>query len=95
MAVTQAELVKAWQTVLDLCKVKKTETAALLTRPGANTRNIEAAHQALENVGCPVYQLEPVLRDRPLRESKGADASRSARRNRRARGLRAWRSVVW
>jgi 2,5-dihydroxypyridine 5,6-dioxygenase len=70
MAVTQAELVKAWQTVLELSKVTSAETAALLTRPGASARNIEAAHQALENVGCQVYQLEPVVRNRPLRDNK-------------------------
>jgi 2,5-dihydroxypyridine 5,6-dioxygenase len=70
MAVTQAELVKAWRTVLHICKVKSSETVAVLTRPGIQMRNLEAAHQALEEIGSQVYQVEPIIRDRPLRENK-------------------------
>ena len=72
MAVTQSQLVKAWQEVLDLSKVSSSETVCLLIRPGANARNLEAAHQALDNIGCQVYQLEPVLRNRPLWDNKVA-----------------------
>ena len=73
MAVTQAELVKAWRKVLVLCKVSDKETAAILTRPGANERNMEAAQQALEEIGCQIYQMQPMLASgQPLSANKVA-----------------------
>ncbi|MDO8299425.1 2,5-dihydroxypyridine 5,6-dioxygenase [Lacisediminimonas sp.] len=75
MAVSQAELVDAWRKVLALCKVKPEESVAILTRPGIQLRNLEAAHQAFEELGCQVYQLEPQIRNKPLRENKPAMAA--------------------
>lgn len=72
MAVSQAELVEAWRKMLALCKVKPTETVAILTRPGLQMRNLDAAHQAFAEVGCQVYQLEPQIRDKPLRANTPA-----------------------
>ena len=72
MAVTQADLVKAWRTVLEMCKVNNSETVALLTRPGANAQNLAAAYHALEDIGCQVFEIQPLLKAKPLRENKVA-----------------------
>ncbi len=72
MAVTQSELVKAWRAMFDLCKVHGGETVTLLTRPGANPQNLAAAYHALEDIGCQVMELQPLVKKRPLRENKVA-----------------------
>ncbi|MDO8277508.1 MAG: 2,5-dihydroxypyridine 5,6-dioxygenase [Burkholderiaceae bacterium] len=72
MAVTQSELVRTWRHVLDMCKVHSGETVALLTRPGANAQNLAAAYHALEDIGCHVFELQPLIKSRPLRENKVA-----------------------
>ena len=75
MAVSQAELVDAWRKVLSLCKVKPEESVAILIRPGIQVRNLEAAQQAFEELGCQIYQIEPLIRNKPLRENKPAMAA--------------------
>lgn len=72
MAVTQAELVGAWRRVMDMCRVHKGETVALLTRPGANEQNLAAAYHALEDIGCQVFQIQPLIKTQPLRANKVA-----------------------
>lgn len=69
MATTQADLVNAWRTVLGMCKVNPSETVALLTRPGANPQNLAAAYHALEDIGCQVFEIQPMIKSRPLREN--------------------------
>lgn len=70
MATTQAELVGAWHQVLKMCLVHSGETVALLTRPGANAQNLAAAYHALEDIGCHVFEIQPLIKSRPLRENK-------------------------
>jgi 2,5-dihydroxypyridine 5,6-dioxygenase len=70
MAVTSSDLTQAWRTVLDLCKVNASETVALLTRPGANAQNLAAATHALEDIGCQVFEIQPLIKSKPLRENK-------------------------
>ena len=69
MAVTQADLVNAWRTVLGMCKVNASETVALLTRPGANAQNLAAAYHALEDIGSQVFEIQPMIKTKPLREN--------------------------
>lgn len=69
MAVSQFELVAAWRRVLELCRVSGSETAAILTRPNIQARNLEAAQQALAGIGSSVFQIEPVIGPKLLREN--------------------------
>lgn len=69
MALGQAQLVDAWRTVLELCRVHAGETVAVLTRPDIQARNLHAAHHVLEQIGCHVFQIEPKIVAKPLREN--------------------------
>ncbi len=69
MAVSQSELVAAWRRVLELSRVSGEETVAILTRPNIQTRNVEAAQQALAGIGSSVFQIEPVIGPKLLREN--------------------------
>jgi len=75
MAVSQAELVETWRKMLALCKVNASESVSILTRPGIQMRNLEAALQAFEEAGCQVCQMEPQIRARPLRDNQPAMAA--------------------
>lgn len=72
MPITQSDLVKAWRKTLEMCRVNSSETVALLTRPGANAQNLAAAQHALEDIGCQIFELQPIIKSRPLRENKPA-----------------------
>jgi 2,5-dihydroxypyridine 5,6-dioxygenase len=69
MPVSSRELVRAWRHVLDLSRVNDKETVAILTRQGADARNLAAAQHALADIGAQVFLLEPVLDGRTLREN--------------------------
>jgi 2,5-dihydroxypyridine 5,6-dioxygenase len=66
MSVSQQELVQAWRHVLELCKLKDSETVCLLTRPGLQERNLAAAEQAVRDAGAFAFKLEPLLDRRAL-----------------------------
>lgn len=72
MAVTQADLVGAWRKTMQMCKVHAGETVALLTRPGASAQNLAAARHALEEIGCQAFEIQPLIKDKPLRENRVA-----------------------
>jgi 2,5-dihydroxypyridine 5,6-dioxygenase len=79
MTVSQQELVQAWRHVLELSKVRSTETVCLLTRPGLQERNLAAAEQAVRDVGAFGFKLEPLLERRALFDNAIAmDAIKSA-----------------
>ena len=71
-AVSQSQLVRAWRKVLDLSKVHAAETVAIVTKPNIYTRNLAAAQHALADIGAQVFQIEPVIDSRPLRENRVA-----------------------
>jgi 2,5-dihydroxypyridine 5,6-dioxygenase len=67
--------VQAWRKVLALCMLKGSESVVILTRPGIQLRNLEAAHHAFEELGCQVLEMAPQIRARPLRDNQAAMAA--------------------
>jgi len=78
MSVGHAETVAAWREVLELCRLRSDETVAILTKPEANPRNVEAAKHAIVDLGAPHFCLEPHIGRTSLFDNKPAmDALRS------------------
>jgi 2,5-dihydroxypyridine 5,6-dioxygenase len=78
MTVGHAETVAAWREVLGLCRLSREETVAILTKPEANPRNIEAARHAVIEVGAQHFGLDPHIGRTPLMTNRPAmDALRS------------------
>ncbi len=69
MTISQYELVAAWRRVLELSRVSRDETVAILTRPNIHFRNLEAARHALGEIGSVVFQIEPVIGPKTLRDN--------------------------
>lgn len=72
MAVSQQELVQAWERVLGLCRLNAEETVCLLTRPDIHLRNVEAAEHVARQVGARIFRLEPIMDARSLHDNKVA-----------------------
>ena len=78
MSVGHAETVAAWREVLELCRLRSDETVAILTKPEANPRNVEAAKHAIVDLGALHFCLEPHIGRTSLFHNKPAmDALRS------------------
>lgn len=78
MTVGHAETVAAWREVLGLCWLHSDETVAILTKPEANPRNVEAARHAVIDAGAQHFVLEPHLGRTPLMANRPAmDALRA------------------
>ena len=59
MTISQYDLVAAWRQILDLSRVNRVETSAILTRPNIRLRNLETAQHALAEIGSVVFQIDP------------------------------------
>jgi 2,5-dihydroxypyridine 5,6-dioxygenase len=78
MMVGHAETVAAWREVLGLCRLRSDETVAILTKPEANVRNVEAAKHAVIDLGAQHFCLEPHIGRAPLRANAPAMAALSS-----------------
>ena len=72
MMVGASETAAAWREVLGLCRLRRDETVAILTKREANPRNIEGARHAVTDLGAQHFCLEPHIGAVPLAANKPA-----------------------
>ena len=72
MAISDVKLVELWREVLGTCRLKRSESVIILTKPESNQRNAEAAQGATIMIGATVTRMTPHIDAAPLRANKAA-----------------------